>query len=129
VAQNLAGGAGQAFFYADASLNSGNMILTVPGGLIGLASGSKFTYGVYAFDNYFTSSLTDAVENMTFTAGTPRYTVGGSLPTFAVAASTGGSLPVQAVPGGATASPSQSGFLLMYRDGAPGREAEAIPVQ
>jgi hypothetical protein len=96
---------------------------------LGLAPGSKFTFGVYAYDNYFTGGLTDAVENMTFTAGTPRYTVGGSLPTFTVPASTNGSLPVQAVAGGATASPSQSGFLLMYRDGTPGREAEAIPVQ
>jgi subtilisin family serine protease len=123
---NLLTGSATAYFFADASLNSGNIILTAPLSALGLAQGSKFTFGVYAFDNYFTGGLTDAVENMTFTAGAPRYDagLGGT-----VTRGTSATLPVQAVPGGATASPSQSGFLLMYRDGAPGREAEAIPVQ
>jgi len=126
---NLNTGTGGAYFYADASLNSGNIILTAPMSVMGLTPGSKFTFSVYAFDNYFTGNVTDAVENMTFTTGTPRYAVGGSLPTFAVPAGTSSTLPVQAVADGATASPSQSGLLLMYRDGTPGREAEAIPVQ
>jgi hypothetical protein len=126
---NLNTGAGGAYFYADASLNSGNIIMTAPMSVMGLAPGSKFTFSVYAFDNYFTGSVTDAVENMTFTTGTPRYAVGGSLPTLTVSAGTSSTLPVQAVTDGATASPSQSGLLLMYRDGTPGREAEAIPVQ
>jgi hypothetical protein len=113
-------------FFADADLNSGNLILTARASDLGITTGSKFRFSVYAFDNYFTGWLTDFVENMTFTAGTPRYNagLGGAVP-----AGTSATLPVQAVPGGATASPSQSGFLLMYRDGAPGREAEAIPVQ
>jgi hypothetical protein len=126
---NLNTGRATAYFFADASLNSGNIIMTAPMGALGITPGSKVTFSVYAFDNYFTGWLTDAVENMTFTAGTPRYTVAGSLPTLSVPASNSGNLPVQAVPGGGAASPSQSGFLLMYRDGAPGREMEAIPVQ
>jgi hypothetical protein len=123
---NLSTGAGVIRYFADASLNSGNLILTARATDLGITAGSKFRFSVLAFDNYFTGWLTDAVENMTFTAATPRYDAGfgGTVPK-----GTSATLPVQAVPGGATASPSQSGFLLMYRDGAPGREAEAIPVQ
>ena len=126
---NLSTGSGGAYFYADASLNSANMIMTAPLSVMGLTPGSQVRISVLAFDNYFTGNLTDYIENMTFTLGQPRYTVDGDLPSFTVPAGVRGALPVQAVPGGATASPSQSGLLLMYRDGAPGREAEAIPVQ
>ena len=124
--QRLPAGAGAAFFYADASLNSGNIILTAPAAALGLAPGARFTFSVYAFDNYFTGFLTDAIEGMTFTVGQPRYAVSDEFPVVPAGGNT--TLGIQAVPGGAAASPSQSGLLLMYWDGAPGREAEAIPV-
>jgi len=38
-------------------------------------------------------------------------------------------LTIQAVPGGDTASPSQTGILLMYRDAKSKNEADTITVQ
>ena len=133
--QNLATNSAQAYFYLDADLNSGNAILTVPAAALGITGpGTTFDFSVLAFDNYFTGAPTDAIEGMTFTAGTPRYAttdVEGSVPA-------GGQFPlgIAAVPGGAAASPSQSGLLLMYRDAMgktrkdAGRyEAQAIEVK
>jgi hypothetical protein len=37
-------------------------------------------------------------------------------------------LTINEVPGGALASPSQKGLLLMYRDGKPRREADKVTV-
>ena len=54
---------------------------------------------------------------MTYTLGTPRFT-GTGLPA-AIPANGEADLNVAGVAGGDTASPSQTGFLLMYRD-APG---------
>jgi hypothetical protein len=113
------------YFYNDADLKSANAILTVPMAAVGVSPGTAFTFSVYAFDNYFTGNLTDAIENMTFTAATPRFAT-----PYSVTVPAGGStnLAIQSVPGGAAASPSQKGLLLMYRDGAPTREADGITV-
>mgnify|MGYP003378406205 CR=1 FL=1 len=82
--QNLATNSAQAYFYLDADLNSGNAILTVPAAALGITGpGTTFDFSVLAFDNYFTGAPTDAIEGMTFTAGTPRYAttdVEGSVP-------------------------------------------------
>src|SRR5690606_20885361 len=75
---SLRTGTGAAYYYTEADLNSSNVILTAPLAALGLTQGSRFSFDVYAFDNYFTGSLTDAVEDMTFTVGTPRYAVGSS---------------------------------------------------
>jgi minor extracellular serine protease Vpr len=112
---NIATGAAPAVFYTDADLNSGNAILTAPLSAVGLTPSSKFTYSVYAFDNYFSGALTDAIENMTFTLGTPAYALSGPM-TFTVPAGDKTSLGVSSVTGGAAASPSQLGFELLYRD-------------
>ena len=130
---NLATNAGVVNFFVDADLNSGNAILTAPLSAMGLTPTSKFDFGVYAFDNYFTGNLTDAIEGMTVTLGAPKF--GASLATGAVAAGTQSLLGIAAVPGGEAASPSQKGLLLMYRD-AEGKtrkdagryEAQAIEV-
>lgn len=113
-----------AFFYTDADLNSANAILTVPMSALGITPTTKIGFSVYAFDNYFTGALTDAIEDMTHTPGTPRYTAGPG--TLAVPVGSTADLSVSAVPGGETASPSQSGLLLMYRDAKPGAEASAV---
>jgi subtilisin family serine protease len=101
-------------FLADADLNSGNMILTAPLSALGLTPGTTFTFSVYAFDNYFTGNLTDAIEGMKYTLDTPRFAPSaydGVVPM-------GGSstLGVARVTGGDVKSPSQQGLLLMYRD-------------
>jgi minor extracellular serine protease Vpr len=118
---------GTAFFFTDADLNSGNVILTAPLAALGLTANSKFDFSVYAFDNYFTGELTDAIEGMTYTPSTPRFPASG-VPALSVPVGGSSVLNIQAVTGGAVASPSQTGILLMYRDGRTQREADAIKV-
>ena len=104
-------------FFTDADLDSGNAIFTAPMSKVGLTDTSKFTYSVYAFDNYFTGALTDAIENMTYTLGTPRFQLSGPS-SFSVPAGGKTMLTASTVPGGDLASPSQLGFQFLYRDEA-----------
>jgi minor extracellular serine protease Vpr len=120
-------GAASAFFFTDADLRSANAVLTVPLSAVGVTAGQAFDFSVYAFDNYFTGALTDAVEGMTFTGATPRYAA--SAATLSVPAGGSIALGITAPAGGAAASPSQRGLLLMYRDGAPKQEASTIDVR
>jgi len=121
----LATHTGSIFFFADADLDSGNIILTAPLSALGLNASSRFDFSVYAFDNYFTGNLTDSIVGMTYTPSTPRFTASG-LPATGVPVSGSSTLNIQAVPGGDVASPSQQGILLMYRDARTQREADAI---
>jgi subtilisin family serine protease len=113
-------------FFADADLDSGNMILTVPLSALQMTPASKFRFDVVAFDNYFTGEATDSIERMEFTPALPRFKA-RSLQTGSLAPFSSGTITVDAVEGGATASPSQTGLLLMYRDAK--LEAEAIQVR
>lgn len=123
---NLHTGANGIYFYSDADLNSGNIILTAPLSALGITAATQFDVSVYAGDNYFTGSYTDEITGMTYTAGTPRYYPDSYTPVVP----TGGSaaLGVFALAGGDVASPSQSGLLLMYRDARQQHEADAIVV-
>jgi hypothetical protein len=125
--QQIGAATATAYFYTDADLNSANVILTAPLAALGLTPSSKFTFSVFAFDNYFTGSLTDSIENMTYTVGTPRFTA-TALPASGVEAGDTATITISAVPGGEAASPSQIGLLLLYRDGKIGREADLITV-
>lgn len=125
--QKIGAGTATAYFYTDADLNSANAIMTLPLAAVGLTPSSQFDFSIYAFDNYFTGNLTDAIENMTFTAGTPKFAATG-LPASGIPAGGSATLSISAVPGGAAASPAQSGLLLMYRDGTLKREAATIVV-
>ena len=119
IANLTTGGPATAVFFADADLNSGNMIFTVPmnasgGGInVGVAPATTFGFSVYAFDNYFTGALTDAVEGMRFTPGNARYSVTGD-PFGTIDPLSFISVPVTTatVP---DASTTESGLLLMYR--------------
>jgi subtilisin family serine protease len=124
---NFATGAASLFFFADADLNSANMIMTAPLAALGLTPTSTFDFSVYAFDNYFTGDLTDSIEGITYTAGVPRYVASG-VPLTGVPVDGSSVLTIDAVTGGDVASPSQSGILLLYRDGKKYREADAIRV-
>ncbi|MBC8162725.1 MAG: S8 family serine peptidase [Roseiflexaceae bacterium] len=117
-----------AFFFADADLNSANIILTAPLSALGLTPSTQFDFSIYAFDNYFTGAQTDAVENMTYTVGTPKYTATG-VPPAGIPIGIRSTVTIQAVTGGAVASPSQTGLLLMYRDAKAKAEAEIITVR
>jgi subtilisin family serine protease len=125
---NLATNAGAIFFFTDADLDSSNAILTAPLSALGLNASSKFDFSVYAFDNYFTGDLTDAIVNLTYTPSTPRFVASG-VPATGVPVGGSSTLTIQAVPGGDVASPSQTGILLMYRDAKTRHEADAIMVE
>ncbi len=128
---NLTTGLASAVFYTDADLNSGNVIFTVPmnstTGLpnVGVQPGTAFSFSVYAFDNYFTGFLTDAIEGMRFTPGNPRYSVGdepwGTVPSRGRA-----TVPVTTatVP---DAGSTESGLLFFYRRNTP-VESEFVKV-
>ena len=74
---NLTTGVATAYFYTDADLNSGNVIMTVPMAAMGLAVGKTIGIDVFAFDNYFSGNLTDEITGMRFTPGIPRFGVVG----------------------------------------------------
>ena len=115
-------------FFADADLDSGNFIATALLSDLGLTPTTQFDFSVVAFDNYFTGRATDAIENMTFNPSLPRF-VGTGVPASGVPIGGTSTLTVQEVPGGGEASPSQTGLLLLYRDGRPKQESSIINVQ
>lgn len=124
---NIATGATSIFFFTDADLDSGNAILTAPLANLGLTPGTQFDASFYAFDNYFTGALTDAIEGKTLTLGTPRF-FGSGVPAAGVPAGGSSTLTIDAIPGGDVASPSQTGLLLMLRDSKSEQEAAVITV-
>ena len=115
------------FFFTDADLNSANVILTAPLSALGMTPDTKFDFAVLAFDNYFTGDLTDVIEGMTYTPSGPRFVAAG-VPATGIPAGGTSLLSIGWFAPGESASPSQSGLLLMYRDGKPGQEADAIRV-
>jgi subtilisin family serine protease len=117
----------RAYYYADADLNSANMVLTVPTWAIGITTNNspqKIKFSVFAFDNYFTGAFKDSITGMTHTLGQPKYAI--EIDSFSVPVGFTGSVPVGAVAGGAAASPSQTGFLLIYADAKTGRESDQV---
>jgi minor extracellular serine protease Vpr len=119
------------YFYTIADLDSANLILTAPLSALTTTRGnvtinSPFTYSVYAFDNFYTGNLTDAITGMKYELDMPQefansasFLVGsGSLPNITV-------IPTSPYNG---SSPSQKGLLLMYTDGKNGQEAETVTV-
>ena len=125
--QKVGASSSMAYYYADASLDSGNMIMTVPLSVLGLSPTSKFSFSVFAVDDYFTGHVTDEIDNMVFTPGVPKF-FGSGLPATGVPARGSSVLTVSKINGGDQASPSQTGLLLLYRDAAPGREADTLEV-
>lgn len=123
---NLNTGAGGIYFYADADLNSGNMILTAPASLMGVVPGTTISFDILAYDNYFSGNVSDSIVGMRFTPGSERFAAAtgftGSVPRLSSA-----SLPVIANRVADSAS-SERGLLLMYRRNA-GSEADAIRIR
>ncbi len=125
--QNNATGDVTGYYFADADLDSANMIMTVPLDALGLSPTSQFSFSVLAVDDYFTGNVTDQITNMVFTPGVPKY-FGSGIPATGVPARRSSLLTVSKVAGGDKASPSQTGLLLLYRDAAPGQEADVLRV-
>ena len=128
VVQNLVTGASIIRFFNDADLNSSNVIFTVKLADLGITADATLRLSVYAFDNYFTGNLTDAIENMVYTPSKPRFAATG-LPDAGIAPHAKVKLTVTAPAGGAAASPSQTGLLLQYRDSDVRNESQAVVVK
>ncbi len=111
---NLATGTGGAYFYLDANFNSSNAIFTVPLDVMGMTLDTQFDFSVYAYDNYFTGTLTDSIVGMTHTLGTPRFNT--DVADVVVAPNDYETVKVSPVPGGNVASPSDLGILFMFRN-------------
>jgi minor extracellular serine protease Vpr len=124
---DLATSTGGAYFYVDAAMNSGNVIMTAPLFALGADLDTQMRVSVYAFDNYFTGNLTDAIENMVLTPGLPAY---GPLPSLpAVAPNATYNFAPWIFDGGEAATPSQFGFLMLYRNQGSGYEADIITAE
>ncbi len=123
---NLATGRATAYFYMDAELDSSNAILTAPLLALGITPSTPIRFGVYAFDNYFTGNLTDMIEGMTYTPNQPRVAVPDGVPPIPPGGEA--ATMVTAIAGGAQASPSQTGLLLLNRHTLPEREAKIVTV-
>ena len=82
-------------------------------------------FSVFAVDDYFTGNITDAITDMAYTLGTPAFTLEGDS-SFALPVGAKTKLKISEVPGGAMASPSQSGLLLLYRDAKGDQESQAF---
>ena len=120
------------YYYVDADFDSSNVIMSVPPSAIGVNPGNPtLRFDVEAHDNYFadreSDGLSDAIRGMVFRLDKPKFkAVTNGQPETVVPARGGLVLKVQDVPGGDRASPSQTGFLMMYRDAA--EEAETVSV-
>ncbi len=123
---NLVTGKGSIFFFADADLNSGNIILTAPASFMGIVPGKTISFDVLAIDNYFSGNVSDSIVGMRFTPGSERFATvegfTGTVPRLSRA-----NLQVVANPVADTAS-TERGLLLMYRRNA-GSEADAIRIR
>jgi hypothetical protein len=127
---NLATGSSRAYFYNDADLNSSNAIFTLPLAALGITADTTIGFSVYAYDNYFTGNLTDAIEGMVYTPSKPRFDTVGVVDGSVLVAPHGKvKLTVTAPAGGAAASPSQTGFLLQYRDSDVRNESQVVVVK
>lgn len=124
--QNLATNAVVVRFFADADLSSGNAILTARLSDLGLTPGTKFTFTLVAFDNYFTGVGTDVIGPMQVTLDKPRFF--GTIAGDSTPVNGANSVAITRDPAGDAASPSQTGLLLMHRDARKGVEADAITV-
>jgi subtilisin family serine protease len=129
VVAQKAGGAPAIRFFLDADLNSSNRVFTALLSDLGLTETTQFDFVVLAYDNYFSGLVSDVVGPMRYTVNTPRYVFAGGLGDGFIPPGASGAAPVAAVAGGAAASPSQSGILLMHYANPQGAEASAIEVK
>lgn len=119
------------YAYTIADLDSANVIFTAPLSVLvtstslSLNLNTPFSYYALAFDVFFSGSLTDLIGPMQYELDSPRFFPN----TYSVAVPAGSSLPVTVNPNSAYngKSQSQSGLLLMYRDGRT-PEADLIAV-
>jgi hypothetical protein len=132
--RKISSGTGSGFFFTDTDFATGNVILTIPlaatlpgtGPNLALTPATTFKFTAVAFDNYFTGAATDVIGPMQINLGNPRFFPGS----FALNVPAGGAqaVTVNRNAAGDAVSPSQTGLLMMYRDGRFGREADLVTV-
>ena len=125
VVANFSTGATIAIFLSTvADYDSANLSYFLPLGVLGLAPGATFDFTATAYQNYFVFSPEDTIEGMSYTVGTPKYSVVEG-PTVVVPAGQRAKFTVEA---NNAASSSETGLLLLYND-ATKKEAETIRVR
>ncbi len=120
---NLATNAAAPYFYNGGGFDSSTQIFTAPMAALGIADGQTFGFSVYAYDNYFTGNLTDAIEGQSFTAGEQAY----SSDTY-VEVPARGSAQLAVTATGATGGTSQTGLLLLHQSAAE-RDYSVVMIQ
>ena len=124
---DVAAGTSTPVAFADADLNSGNMIFSVPmnqgDGSVIVPPGSTLNFAVVAIDNYFTGAVTDQIANMRFTPGATRFSLGAE-PFGSVDAKRRLNLDIGKAKVSSNLT-SESGLLVMHRRNA-GREASIL---
>ena len=121
----------EAYFATGVDINTANWILTVPvkptyadSAQTVIDPSKPFNFRVFATDNYFTGLNSDSIGTMTYQLNAPRFS---AAKVVSVPVGTSGTLPVTGTP--SPGSPSQTGLLMLWRDGMPGREASIVEVK
>ena len=125
VVLNVATGKAQSFFFTDANFDSATQVLSAPLSALGLTRGSTFDFSVLAFDNYFTGTVTDAIQDQTWTVGSSKYALQGGAEELSVPA--GRSLKVTVTRNASAGETTSTGLLFLY-DNAATRDAQAVRI-
>jgi minor extracellular serine protease Vpr len=120
---DIATGEITSYLYADADLNSGNIIMTASMAGLGIAPGRTIGATVTARDISFTGRATDAMSGLRFTPGASRFTPVDA--PYGEVPSTGSAKTKVSRAEVAAATTSEQGMLVMYRRNA-GQEADVL---
>jgi minor extracellular serine protease Vpr len=111
------------YFFVDADLNSGSMILTASMAGLGIVEGRTIEATVSARDGYFSGRVSDSLSGLRFTPGASRFKHAES--PFGEVPSTGSAKTKVSRAEVAPATSSEQGMLVMYRRNA-GQEADIL---
>ncbi|MCA9921265.1 MAG: S8 family serine peptidase [Anaerolineales bacterium] len=129
---DLAAGTSSAFFFADHDTNSGNTVLYICGEQIGMDATNFFDpmdIEAIAYDWYYSGTVTDALTGITISPLGEQYLA--SFDNGGIGATTIPTLDsdkMQILDFGFITNNTETGILLMYRQGAGGAEAVAVQV-
>ena len=115
-------------FFADADVDSANLIATALLSDLGLTAGIAVRFLGGCLRQLLHGRGHRCHRGDDVYARVPRFVASG-VPAAGVPVGGTSTLTIQEVPGGDAASPSQTGLLLLYRDGLRKKEASVIHVQ
>ncbi len=118
-------GVATAYYYTIADFDSSTQVFTVPLSALGMSRGGTFRFDVFAYDNYFSGLVTDAITGMRWTVDSPKYSVGNGQDTVVVPPGGQARVPVTSKP--TTGRTSQTGLLFLY-DNNLSDDAQAVTV-